>query len=63
MTFCIMTLNITKLCRNAECRCAYYRNLFIVMLNVILLSFVMLNIVEPLNNVKHKEIFFSYLSI
>jgi hypothetical protein len=40
-----MTLGITTLCHNAECRCTEYRILFIVMLSVVMPSVVMLNVV------------------
>ncbi len=40
-----MTLSIMPLSHYAECRCAECRDFFIVMLNAIILSVVMLNIV------------------
>jgi hypothetical protein len=40
-----MTLSIMKLCHYAECHCAECRDLFIGMLNVVMLSVVRLNVV------------------
>ncbi len=40
-----MTLDITTLCRYAECRRADFRILFIVMLNVVMLSVLRLSVV------------------
>ncbi len=44
-TLSIMTLNITMLCHYAEFCCAECHDLFIDMLNIIILSVVMLNVV------------------
>jgi len=40
VTFSIMTLSVTTLCHYAECCSAEWHDLFIVMLNVIMLSVV-----------------------
>jgi hypothetical protein len=45
-----MAVSITTFCNkchHAECRCGEYRDLFIVMLNVVMLSTFMLNVVMP----------------
>ncbi len=45
MILSVTKLSITTLCHYAESHCAEYRNLFSVILNVIMLSVVMLNVV------------------
>ncbi len=52
-----MTLRITTICHYAECRYAECHDFFIVMLNVIIGSVIMLNVVAPANGDKHPSLF------
>ncbi len=56
MTLCITTQNIMTLCTCAECHSAECRDLFIVMLNVIVQRVIMLSVVAPLEGLARDKL-------